>query len=750
VTPPLLPTPVRTPPVTFDPTKPAAPPPPPPAPTPKADSFVRNASASQKPVTFSTPKDAVVDIEQSTAKPETARIKYRNLMIEGDNVTGWQMSHSKEHVDFRLKMADGSEAIVRERGPGKPIQVKMAGEGGWREVPVADGERLTGVKVNKDGSVDATTEPKTVDPVNDRKAGPKVRHLDPAADGKWTSTLTSNLSTKEARDLSVDAGQARLAKGDAGGVRDMARAYAAKNELDYVYAADKSFVPDVAIKDRNAADFGARSGKEIARLHSEGKTEQAKVLQKEFATQLGTTFPDPAQRQRALDTYTGEVLDRGPKTATDLLPALAKDIAPKHAHLGANSFDKLSTMADAELAAGNKDSAKVLWNFAKKASAEGSRDYLPGAKPVNGELWVPTGNGGNMALKEMTPGSGEIEVNHGRQIGNAAVADVKAGQLEYSAKFVASAKSLPKLQLTDAELNGVPPTPEVMKKYLAAKYDGKMPDKFPQLQSEMTEYMNVGFAHTKLDVPDDNKAWQSGDLPRTSDGRLAGDCMVMNRAVTGMLSDVRGLDMRAVETDGHTRLVVSDSKGRGFVQSNENVVALARGSSLESRVESTIAKTPSLQVVHGMPSPVELGAPIAGDDFDASRAVAAGKLDKLTGNEAKMRASGGPVRDALHHADAFRLRSEAFFIRYQEAKPDQRKKMESERQSMATEYAGLQTEIGQLPTAGMKSFVEGQRKSGALNFSTEAAEFYNKKTPTIGANSINPFDPTIIVVVAKK
>jgi hypothetical protein len=648
-----------------------------------------------------------------------------DIQVEGATrfEKGW-IGDGNKTMEYTFHFKDGRQAALRWSGNNK-YTVRADG-GSWASLDVPEGRypyaKLT---LAADGTVRAETRPMMAE-------GSKIDVF--GADGKLIKTI--DFSTEEARTARKQEGAAQMKAGDAEGVALVNRAY--KEQIEHGLIVAPHTALGAGWKDRTLAPgYGERMGKAIAGLAASGKLDEARALQKKVVDELnGVDSPltDADAKRLALDAYAQQLVAAGEPVASALLPDLAtqvashKDATPSRLYMSSTTYDAVDKLAQAQVAAGKLDAAKALYSAAANSDSTERRN-LDGYK--SGDTFVvTTGSGGTMALDD-PPNGTAVKAYTGLTTSTARIAQTKVQQLEFTQKFQASAAALPGLTLTDAEKAQVPPSPEVMKKYFAAKYDGQMPQKMADLQAELGAYLKVAYAHPQLNVPDSVKGWTGADLATLKDGRLAADCFVTNRAVAHMLSGVGGLELTGVQNDGHSRLVITSTDGsQGFVQSNDQVAKLEGKStdSLQSRVESTIAKNAGLQVLYGMPAPIRLGSAVqtgasltdVDAAFDASFAAAEKNLAGIstTSTDGKLRAGGEKVRDLVKRYESFRTRANDFVKKWAATPAAERTDaMKKEKDALEAEMKQLDKDLasarGQVPTSQVR-FIDAQKKNGGI------------------------------------
>lgn len=640
-------------------------------------------------------------------------------------------------MEYTAHFQDGRQAALRWSGNNKYTVRADGGDWAQLEVP-EDRYPYAKLTLQADGTVRAETRPMMAE-------GSKVDVF--GKDGKLIKTI--DFSTEGERAKRKAEGAALIEAGSAEGVDLVNRAY--KEQIDHGLIVSPHDDLSSGWKDRALATrYGERMGKAITALAASGKVDEAKALQKKVADELSNGHPlgDTDAKRLALDAYAKQVIAAGEPVASALLPELASQVAankgtePGHLYLSDGTYDALDTLAQSQLAAGKLDAAKALYGAAANSDTTARRN-LDGYK--SGDTFVAkTGGGGTLALDDPPDGTA-VKAYDGMSTSTASIARTKVAQIELTQRFQKEAAALPGLTLTDAEKAQVPPSPEVMKKYFAAKYDGQMPQKMGELQEELGAYLKVAYAHPRLNVPDDVKAWTSSGLPTLTDGRLAADCFVANRAAAHMLSGVGGLKITGVQNDGHSRLVVTSADGKqGFVQSNEEVAKLEGKStdSLQSRVETTIAKHSGMQVLYGMPAPIRLGAAFetgAGltdvdASFDASFAAAEKSLGGIsaTSTDGKLRAGGTKVRALVKRYESFRTRANEFTKKWVDTPVGQRTDaMKKEKDDLEAELKQLDKDLasvrGQVPSQQVL-FIDAQKKNGGIFDLSLGRDFFTTGT----------------------
>ena len=647
--------------------------------------------------------------------------------IQVDGATRFEkawIGDGNKTMEYTFHFKDGRQAALRWSGNNK---YTVRGEGGsWSALEVPEGRypyaKLT---LQADGTVRAETHAMMSE-------GTKIDVF--GKDGKLVETI--DFSTESERSKRKAEGAAKIAAGDAAGVDLVNRAYKEQIAHGLIVAPHGSL--GTGWKDQAlAAGYGERMGKAVTALANSGKLDEAKALQKKIVDELaGVDSPltDADAKRLAHDADAKQVVAAGEPTASALLHALAeqvaahKDAEPSRLYLSDATYDAVDTLAKAQLTAGKLDAAKALYGAAANSDST-ERKNLDGYK--SGDTYVvKTGSGGTMALDDPPDGTA-VKAFDGLSTSTARIARTKAKQIEFTQKFLKEAAALPGLTLTDAEKAQVPPSPEVMKRYFAAKYDGQMPSKMAELQDELGAYLKVAYAHPHLNVPDDVKGWTSADLATMKDGRLAADCFVMNRAAGHMLSGVGGLELTGVQASGHTRLLVTAKDGgQGFVLSNDQVAKLEGKATdkLQDRVETTIAKNAGLQVLYGMPAPIRLGtkheAGAALTDVDAAldASYGAAKADlhgtSSTSSDGKLIAGGDKVRGLIKRYESFRSRANTFAKKWTSTPEAQRTDaMKKEKDALAAELKQLDKDLasarGQVPASQVR-FLDAQQKNGGI------------------------------------
>jgi hypothetical protein len=646
--------------------------------------------------------------------------------------TAW-IGAGNQTMEYTTHFKDGRQTALRWSGKN---DYAVRGEGGtWNKLDVpADRQLYSKLTVRPDGSVMAETYPKMGE-------GVKVDVYD--KEGKLTKTL--DYSTDAERSQRKSEGVAAAKAGDLSGVDVTNKAYQQQIEHSLLVTSGSDY--SKGWQDRAlATEYGTRMGKAVRELAAAGKLAEAKALQKKVVDELlggEAPFTDATAKRMALDAMTAEVVAAGEPIASTLLPELGaaaqahKASEPSNVFISDKTYQAIDALAQKELAAGRPDAAKKLYDAAGSFVTTETKNL--GGYKSGDKYHVLTGSGGTIALDD--PPSGiAVKGYDGLATSNAAVARMKSQQLAFAETWKKEVTSLPGLKLTDAEKNQVPPSPEVMKKYFAAKYDGQMPAKMEAMRTELDAYMKVAYAHPQLNTPDDVKGWTSAGLPTLKDGRLAADCFVTNRAVAHMLSGVSGLKMSVAQNDGHTRLVVTSTDGsQGFVQSNSNTAKLEGKATdgLQSRVERTIAKSAGLQVMYGLASPLRVGASFdtgAGlTDVDAAFDKSFAASDKALADinpasaDGKLRAGALKVRDVVHKYEDFKARSNALARRWIEGPVTE--DLKKEKAALAAERTTLDKELasvrGQVPAEHLR-FIDAQKKGGVFDLSSGDEFFANR------------------------
>lgn len=648
----------------------------------------------------------------------------RNASLEVNDAarvdSAW-IGTSKSTREHTIHFRDGRQVGLRWSGKNK-YTVRPEG-GQWKSLEVPEGRLpYAKLKIEADGSIRAETTPGL-------SRGSKVDIFSPEGKLLKTQDFTSGTS----RNALKAEGAAQLQKGDAAGLELVNQAY--KQQIDHGLILLHGDFSAGAKERQLAGGYGKRMGEAIGNLAAGGKTTEAQALQKKFVQdmyQSGSPMQDKEARQLALDAFSKAIIGKGEPVASQLLPELGKEVTsqkaePRQLYLSKSTFEALDTLAKSELGANHLDAAKALYKTAGNAAVGGSQKLLLGH--VSGDTYQTTaGDGSKVALND-PPAGHRIKGFDGIEVSGRDIAKVKSSQIDFSKTFRADAQALPGLKLSASELNAVPPSPETMKTYFAAKYDGQMPAKMDEMRQELGAYLKVAYAHPQLNVPDSVKGWNSSNLPTMADGRIAADCLCMNRGVAHMLSGVSGLKIHAAENTGHARLVVTTADGKaGFIQSNANTAKLSGTGTLRDRVSQTVSSNESLQVNWGMPAPIYLGA-----GFSTGQALSDvdGALDKDFDNtekqiggissssaDGKQIVGGKKVTDVIQRHEAFRAKAEKFAQKWSDS-PDDRMSasMKKEQAELKTELEQLEKDVsslrGDLPS-NLRRFVDGQKKNGGV------------------------------------
>ncbi|MCC6806615.1 MAG: hypothetical protein IT381_04260 [Deltaproteobacteria bacterium] len=570
--------------------------------------------------------------------------------------------------------------------------------------------------------------------------GPIVRRYEPAR----AEPTEIDLQTAPARTARVNESIAAIRGGDAAATSTLASAYAAKLHSDF-----SMITGPVHDRDMSRA-FGRDAGAAIAEL-ARTSPSAARAAQARFLAEVSdgaTPFGAEALSAVAVDAYFRALLDE-----PSALPLLEATVAihprPFSLSLTRAGHTELNRAIDARLAANDLDGARRLGLFGARTRSDEPTPLITGGTRSDTAYTLSAPDGTRIPLRGQSDPA-EVRAFRGLETAPGAVAHTRAHQIAFSAAFRANVAALPeaaRAQFNASELAAVPPTPEVMQRYFAARYGGRMPAAMNELQNELGDYMRCAFVHPGLGVPNDLEVWNSRQLPHAADGRLIGDCVVMNRAVVHMLSGVPGLRMRAAIADGHSRLVVTTPDGqKGFVQSNDAFFALpARPPALLARVMSTIERHSELQVLFGMPAPLRLGGELSTDDpslaaeadarFKASRGDAHQALDALTGTQRRLRKTGNDVRPLIHRFGAFRADADAFFLKWSATPVQERAALDGERETLNRRYLGLMREVQALPRdpSAMAAFVRDLKTEGRMFNVGSGRDFLAGEQRTRGA-----------------